>query len=387
MSNFFSINIFAKIYYFCAMRFLTADYLFPLYISPIKEGVLQISEKGEILQIFKNRSEISQDKLEVFKGILCPGFINAHCHLELSHLEGLAEKGKGFLNFIDSIRQRDEFTTEQIQIAIKSAEKQMIHNGIVAVGDICNTVDSLAQKQKGNLQYYNFIEVFGVQNENRTKVIEEGKSLRNQFRRAGQKATIVPHAPFSVPPNLMRAIAKTFDEIDFTLSMHFQETEAEDKLFKKKEGILFDWLNKIEATEEIWKNRNSSTDGLKELANRKSLLVHNTFAKKNNLTNHNYCTCPKANLYIENSLPDYSIFDTNKLCVGTDSLASNNSLSIIEELKVIQENSDFELNTLLKIACKNGAEALGFENLGTFEKGKNPGVNLLHCLEEVEVIV
>ena len=125
----------------------------------------------------------------------------------------------------------------------------------------------------------------------------------------------------------------------------------------------------------------------------KIILVHNTFTSKKDVKwtkENNYdtywCTCPKANLYIENSLPDYSIFDTDTLCVGTDSLASNNSLSILEELKVLKENSDFDLNTLLKIACKNGAEALGFENLGTFEKGKIPGLNLINNLDSVSVI-
>ena len=126
----------------------------------------------------------------------------------------------------------------------------------------------------------------------------------------------------------------------------------------------------------------------------KIILVHNSFTSKKDVEwtkENNYsiywCTCPKANLYIENTLPDYSIFNTDKLCVGTDSLASNNSLSILEELKVLQENSDFDMNTLLKIACKNGAEALGFENLGTFEKGKHPGVNLINELDSIRVVV
>ena len=54
------------------MRFLTADYLFPLYTAPLKEGVLQISDDGQVIAIFKNRSEVAQDKLEIFEGILCP---------------------------------------------------------------------------------------------------------------------------------------------------------------------------------------------------------------------------------------------------------------------------------------------------------------------------
>ncbi len=114
--------------------------------------------------------------------------------------------------------------------------------------------------------------------------------------------------------------------------------------------------------------------------------MHNTFAKKEDLTEHYYCTCPKANLYIENALPDYSIFDTDKLCVGTDSLASNNSLSILEELLVVQENSNFDMSILLKIASKNGAEALGFEKLGSLEKGKVPGVNLIQHLEGMKLL-
>ena len=116
------------------------------------------------------------------------------------------------------------------------------------------------------------------------------------------------------------------------------------------------------------------------------MLVHNTFTQKEDLTDNYYCTCPNANLYIESTLPDYSIFDADKLCVGTDSLASNKCLSILEEILVIKENSNFDLNTLLKIASKNGAEALGFANLGTFEKGKIPGVNLISGLKKVSVI-
>jgi len=384
MSVFFSIK-FAKIYYFCAMRFLTADYLYPLHIAPIKEGVLKISDNGEIIAIFENREEVQPEQLEIFEGILCPGFINAHCHLELSHLIGVVEKEKGFLDFVAKVQQRNEFPKEKILEAIEKEEQQMIANGIVAVGDICNTTDTLLQKQKGNLQYYNFIETFGVYKDKIDTVFTQAMKLRNEFRTAGQKATITPHAPYSVPPGLMKKIIESFDDRDELLTIHMQETKEENHLFENKEGDFFDWLDGINASSKIWKNRNKSLDVLEELKNKKILLVHNTFAKKEAITDHYYCTCPKANLYIENALPDYSIFDTNKLCVGTDSLASNDSLSILEELLVIQENSNFDLNTLLKIASKNGAEALGFENLGTFEKGKIPGVNLIIDFSENKI--
>ena len=81
------------------MRFLTADYLYPLNITPIKEGVLQISNKGEIINIFKDRDGFYKDKIEFYEGILAPGFINAHCHLELSHLHKVIKKRKRFTIF------------------------------------------------------------------------------------------------------------------------------------------------------------------------------------------------------------------------------------------------------------------------------------------------
>ena len=368
------------------MRFLTADYLFPLYIAPIKQGVLQISDNKEVIAVFENRSEVPQEKLEVFEGILCPGFVNAHCHLELSHLLGKAEKGKGFLDFIGAIQQRDSYTAIEKQIAINKAEQQMITNGIVAVGDICNTTDTLSQKQKSNLKYYNFIEVFGVKDDLVKQIISDAKYIRNQFRKVGQKATISPHAPYSVPPKLMEEIKNSFSNEDELMTIHMQETKHENELFEHKRGSFYNWLKEINANPEVWNNRTKSNSVLEELENKKMLLIHNTFAKKKNISDNYYCTCPKANLYIENALPDYSIFDADKLCVGTDSLASNNSLSILEELNIIQENSNFDLNTLLKIACKNGAEALGFEKLGTFEKRKIPGVNLIFDLNELKVI-
>jgi len=369
------------------MRFLSADYLYPLNTKPIKKGVLQVTAHGEVVNIFKSRTDISSESLEIYNGILCPGFINTHCHLELSHLLGLAERKKGLLNFIETMQKRSNYKTSIILEAIENAEVQMIKNGIVAVGDICNTADTLFQKNKSNLQYYNFIEIFGIHINDINSKIEKGLSLRKQFRDIGQKATIVPHAPYSVIPALMKKIVSNFDNYDYTFSLHTHEIKSENQLFNMKNGQLFEWLNSKDSDPSIWDNRDNLSDIKDELFNKKTIMVHNTYAKKNDLSSNYYCTCPSANLYIENKLPNYKIFNKEKLCVGTDGLSSNNSLSILKELKIINKNSDYELNTLLKIACKNGAEALGFKDLGTFEKGKTPGVNLLKNLDEVKVLV
>ena len=130
------------------MRFLTADYLFPLHQDPIEKGVLEIFGNGEVKDIHKSRKNIPIEKLEVYQGVLCPGFINAHCHLELSYFHNKIKKDIGLVNFIDHIKENKIFSTETIYSAIELAEEEMIKNGIVGVGDISNTNHTIYQKKK-----------------------------------------------------------------------------------------------------------------------------------------------------------------------------------------------------------------------------------------------
>lgn len=372
------------------MRFLSADYIFPLHEEPIKNGVLQINKNGTVISLFKNRKDINPDKLEIFSGILCPGFINAHCHLELSHLKDFVKQGEGLIRFITQVRKRNKFSKSVIYKSIANAESKMIKEGIVAVGDICNTTDTLLQKKQNKLLYYNFIEVFQIKEENIEKAIRESQNIQKSFKEEGLISTIVPHSLYSVLPSLMLEISKSITKDDMAITFHNQESEIENKLFKEKSGEMFNWLKNIDANPKIWnENINFSTISLLNKAESKKniVLVHNTFTNKKDIQQYKkifdtvyWCTCPKSNNYIEGKLPNYALFDVTKLCVGTDSLASNNSLSILEELKIIGKNSNFNLNNLLTIACKNGAEALGFNHLGTFEKQKNPGVNLIQKL-------
>ena len=359
------------------MRFISADYLYTLDLKPIKNGVLQLNNFGEITNIFKNKAEIPNQNIEFFNGILCPGFINAHCHLELSHLHNISKSVNGFSEFLKIVKKRDKYSQAFITRAIKSAEAQMIKNGIVGVGDICNTTDTLEIKKNKKLYYYNFIEAFEVSSKKSSNAITKALLIRDAFRNNNLKATITPHSPYCVTPDLMKLIANVSDEFDYTFSMHNQETEEENILFKNKKGKFHNWLKSLNASAEIWNDRSSSYTVLDELRPKRIILVHNTYSSSADLKDKYYCTCPCANLFIENKLPNYSIFNSDNLCVGTDSLASNNQLSIIKELALIQENSNFSLEELLKIGCKNGANALGFYKYGTIEVGKTPGINLI----------
>lgn len=370
------------------MRYLSADYIFPLHISPIKEGVLQVSDEGKIINIFGSREDVPEEDIEIFDGILCPGFVNVHCHLELSHLKGLLPQKTGLPDFISKVPEKRNVEIEEIKRAIKDADSKMQKNGIVAVGDISNTNNSFFIKEESKIVYHTFVELFSINKDKAEIVFNEGIAL---LKNCPKPNSITPHATYSVSKKLFSLLKEQNNE--GIVCIHNQETKSEDELFRNGSGDLYEFLKQFG---DINKSGISAlqTSLLQMSKQSKIILVHNTFTSKKDVEwtkENNYsiywCTCPKANLYIENTLPDYSIFDVNKLCVGTDSLASNNSLSILEELKVLQENSDFDMNTLLKIACKNGAEALGFENLGTFEKGKIPGVNLINELDSIRVVV
>ena len=129
------------------------------------------------------------------------------------------------------------------------------------------------------------------------QTIEQAKLIRNDFRNSNLIATIVPHSYYSVPPNLTRKIAEEFNEIDTLLCIHNQESKSENNLFENKKGQLFNWLECLNASPKIWRDREQSIDIIHELENKRLMMVHNTFSDKEDIRDYYYCTCPKANLY------------------------------------------------------------------------------------------
>src|SRR6201988_2598258 len=125
------------------MRFIRADTVYPISSKPIKNGIVVLKDSGEIEDVLDEKDEMDETKVEYHKGSVCPGFVNAHCHLELSHMKGLIPEKGGLLNFAkEIITKRRSFSKEQIQAGIEEADKIMWENVNVAVGDISNTPDT-----------------------------------------------------------------------------------------------------------------------------------------------------------------------------------------------------------------------------------------------------
>lgn len=366
------------------MRFITADWIYPITAPRIRHGVIAVDE-DRIVDI-TTREHVPSEKLEYVKGILVPGFVNAHCHLELSHLKGKAPVGTGllaFLRYVVTLRETDQAVIDR---AIEEADVYMWENGIQAVGDICNQTDTFATKQRSPIHYYSFVEIFDFLDAAKAPWLS---GQMDAFTKAPGLRSAVPHAPYSVSPEIYQQInALNASDEKLAISIHNQETLAEDEFVRHGTGDFIDFYASFgfDGSRQPATGMSSLAWAIRHLDPRhRTLFVHNTFTTKDDIrtaTEWNpevfWVTCPNANIYIENRLPDYSNFlETNAVvAIGTDSLTSNWQLSVWEEIRTIAKNfPSISLDTLLQWATINGARALGMEaEIGSFEIGKRPGV-------------
>jgi len=380
------------------LKYLSANYILPITSMPIKDGIVAVDEEGVIQGIYDPISFTPTDKAKVEKhnGVIIPGFINAHCHIELSHMKGIVPKGTGLPSFLSKVMTTRAASMKKIDDAMAKADKEMYENGIVAVGDHANTDNSSKLKEDSQILYHTFVEVLGIEPEEAEFKLKEAKSLTQEFRNG--HVSITPHAPYSCSKILFKKFKKIVSETNI-ISIHNQESEEENKLFRYKMGEFLDFYKNIGKNADSIKAqaRNSIQSYLPYLPYpNRLLLVHNTYTSLKDLDfvermNRDvvWCLCPKANLYIEGTLPKVQNFMNagQRLVIGTDSLASNDTLSILEELKVLHAHFE-ELDFLQTIqwATINGAIALNIQDeFGSLEVGKKPGIVLLRGMEHMRL--
>lgn len=377
------------------MKKFAADLVYTMAGEPIKNGVVITDDDGQILEL-DTQDKHDPATLDKYTGAIIPGFVNSHCHLELSHMKGKVDTGTGLLPFLQQVVQFRDIPQDQIDEAIRKADAEMQENGIVAVGDISNKLDTAAVKDESPISYYTFVEMFDfLQEKNAEQTFNEyAKILEGQSERAENRKSAVPHAPYTVSRELFRLI-REYNPDDATVSIHNQETAHEDQFFLEKGGGFLDFYEHFGFDIETFKPRGERSIHY-ALANmnpgNRVLFVHNTMTQAEDIEaalswgeKVFWATCPNANLYIENRLPNYRYWIDSgaKLTIGTDSLTSNWQLCILEEMKTIARYQSYvPLATMLRWATRNGAEALGFDDqLGSIEPGKKPGLNVLFDLE------
>lgn len=348
----------------------------------LRNGVLVLDDNGVTVDIIPE-DKIDFSNYEIFDGFLVPGFVNAHCHLELSHLKNKLPKHTGLVDFVlnvQSFRNEDE---SLVQSSMHKAEQEMMENGIVAVGDISNTATSFKLKSQKNIYYHTFLEGLGFTSARAQTILDNMISLKKEASSYQIKTSVSPHAPYSVSRELFSLMANLNEDV---YTLHHLESLEEIMFLKEKTGDflkLYDFF-KINIEEFEPEEKSATLYWLNSFEVTKIILVHNTFLSNESyeLINHKlknifWCLCPNANLYIENRLPNIPSLISRgaKICIGTDSLASNEQLDILSEIRTIKKHfPEIDTGYLLQCASIHGAEALGIESdYGKFFIGrKNP---------------
>ena len=375
------------------MRKLSADYIFTSVDQPLKRGILVLEDDGTVLDVIDTHGDLKEmANLEFYNGILVPGFVNCHVHLEFSRARNSFPMHTGISGFIESMISIRRKMPDNIDEACMTADSEMFSNGISVAANICSSSDLLKIKSGSRIRYINFIEVLDS-GYPAQQVFNRAIQLLKESESIGIKAYISPHSPYTVSSELFQIIKS--NPYSWIYSIHNQESRDENSWFKNEKNSLTDLFLRYQLNPDphLIKGLSSfqTISGyFPEAAN--VLLVHNVatshmdikFAE--NLTPNIYwVTCPNSNLYIGNLLPDYDLFRSGmcKIALGTDSLASNVSLSIFDEILTIHSFfPGIPFEELIQWGTINGAKALGLDSeFGSFEKGKKPGVVLLQNID------
>jgi cytosine/adenosine deaminase-related metal-dependent hydrolase len=372
-------------------RRVSANYVISPDSRPIKNGVLEFADDGTLTAII-DPAEKELPHVEWYNGVLVPGFVNAHCHLELSQLKDKIPAHTQMDGFIGGIfATRGQYPYNEADV--KAADEAMFREGVVAVGDVCNTNQSSPVKAQSKICYHNFYEALGLNPAQAENTVNQLQHYIESDRRLNLRASIAPHAIYSVSEALWLALKPLVG--GQLSSFHFMESPGEIEMITRHSGKVMALMQKI------------SPDGKPPLpagkdeeemirpflsAARQLLLVHNcmideSIARKLSswpIPLH-FVLCPQSNRYIGNPAPDIDILRriNASICLGTDSLSSNTNLSMCSEMKLAQQQwPHIPFQEILGWVTLNGARALETDTVfGSFEPGKKPGAVLLSSFD------
>ena len=375
------------------MKRFSAQYIITNSGPPLKRAIITTEDDGTILCIEDTGGNLEEKhSVEFHNGIIIPGFVNCHCHLELSHMKGSIAQGSCLGGFVEQVRNTRDNNSENIIASAYSADNEMYNEGIVLCADICNTSLSFNIKKESSIRYINLLEVFGIDAEKAGRRMDEIIKVAETAEKMNLPSSMVPHSAYSMSLSLLRLLRGKSDNNKVT-SIHFMETYGEKAFLEnhsgpfmasyKLSGLIPSRLETVKSHADAVLNEITLSGNL--------ILVHNTFADRETIRkikerkNLFWCLCPNSNIYIENEMPplDLLIEEDCEIVIGTDSLASNNKLSVLEELKTLQVNFPaVSIEELVRWATVNGAKALGEEGrFGKIESGKKPGLLLLQNID------
>ncbi len=332
--------------------------------------------QGPLTQDPSGQGQSGQKIIDHGTGVIMPCLVNAHLHLELSALKDCLCFDRGFAGWVqDLLEKRDAAGEVVLAGEAKKAAKELAAHGTGYIGEISTQGLTKTIVQSLNLSGVWFQEFLGsaqdaLIGENRIK-----KSDLLSFSLAG-------HAPHTTDPFLLQAVKQQTRAQNLPFSIHLAESDTESEFISGKKGQWGKFLASRGIDTSLWPTGSKSPvqylDDL-GLLDSSTLGVHLLNIDGRDLdilarTQTRICLCPRSNQNLHQKLPDIGKMLEKKLApaLGSDSLASCDSLSIFDEMAFVrQKYPNIEPDKVLSMATINGARALGMEHLaGTLDKGK-----------------
>lgn len=370
-------------------RRVTAEFVYTLATpGPIRNGYVEYDDTdGRILSV----GSCPADE-PVQSGALVPGFVNAHCHVELSHLHKKFRKGTGMAGFIDQINElRDWAGREEKVRLVQEWMDKMWDDGVSAMADISNDDSSFDVKKAHKMYTRTFLEVFGSEPHMCDGVMAEVSELQKVADEAGIDAAPTPHSCYTMSPQLLSASAAAGLERGY-LSYHSQESREEEDLLRSGSGAMYENRKRSGMSTPPVTGESSLKYFIDRLAAARPapydehiLLVHNVCLEQDDIDaarkvmkNVYWAVCPLSNIFIHDALPPIPLMRSNGLDImlGTDSLSSNDDLDMVKEMYCLHRNfPEVPMADILSWASLNGARFLSKDDmLGSLAEGKKPGI-------------
>jgi cytosine/adenosine deaminase-related metal-dependent hydrolase len=367
-------------------RLVSADWVVPIATPPLPDAAVLLEGDGTVRAVGPRRALLGQAPEEHVEGALLPGLVNAHTHLELSHL-GLLAGGAGLPAWAGAVMARGNAAGETAAQGALAAARQAVAQGTAAVGDVGNGLAAVPAIGEAGLVGAFFHELLGSR-EARTgdAVADATRERQAQLRRHAWPARLTyglaPHAPYSVGADLFRRIFA----LRALTSVHVAEDPAELALLLHGEGP---WAALLERLGVPAGSRSPGMSPVTYLASlgafqgpQPPLLVHMVHASSDDRAlarrfNAPVVLCPRSNLHIGGQLPDVPalLAEGLVLALGTDSLASSPDLGLWGEMQALARAFPaIAPSVWLTAATAGGAKALGLPALGTLTPGARPGL-------------
>ncbi|UCE60628.1 MAG: amidohydrolase family protein [Phycisphaerales bacterium] len=365
---------------------LKSRFVVPVDAPVIKNGAVVV-EEGRISAVGPARDLPHGGVADYGDAVICPGFVNAHTHLELTSMAGRvppSEDFAGWLRTLVEMIKTSLCTREDVQNSVRMGLSQSLAAGVTMVGDVTRqpvwTREVLAASSIRGVSFGEVIAV-GWTRHRLAELLEIALSDTHQTDRI--RAGVSPHAPYTVEPDALRTCAQQAKEIGALLCIHLAETRDEDLFLRKHEGPLADHLRRSG----VWDDDMPLAEcGPLELVSKTGVLGSSTVAAHANYVSDadiaqisnggtSVAYCPRTHRafgHPPHRFRDMLAVGIN-VCIGTDSLASNPSLSVLDELRFVRRMyPDCPPQTIMEMGTINGAKALGFgDAAGSITVGKH----------------